>query len=132
VVPTAKADAANVAPIHKMASTILNNMGKVNALREKDAASVSVGTDSAFIGGGCCVHLSCEYMPESGMAADIGAVIVGVTDSENTSMLWAKIVEPKSEYEIKENIIATHPGAKLIVYTLNVIARVRWCEVFSC
>ncbi|MBN2035135.1 MAG: hypothetical protein JW768_00200 [Chitinispirillaceae bacterium] len=94
-----------------------------------------LGVGSAIIGGCCCVHLSIEYMPS---LASIGTsllspvVLVSVTDSEATTLTWQKSVDPESIYQIRENIIATRPGATLDVIVRNVIARVRWCEVFSC
>jgi aconitase B len=84
-----------------------------------------------FIGGGCCVHLSIEYMPDNPLAAVSGAVLAMVIDSEATILAWCKVVGAKSGYQIKENIITTYPGALLVAAAENVIARVRWCEVFS-
>lgn len=90
------------------------------------------GNGSAFIGGGCCVHLSVEYMPDNTLAPALGMVAVAVSDSDKTIMMWAKIVDAATGYQIQEDIITTHPGAKLMVVVFNVTARVRWCEVFSC
>jgi len=91
----------------------------------------------AVIGGGCCVHLSIEYMPipelrkkDLASAGDIATVSVNVIDSESTVLGWKKLVQPG--YHIKEGIITTHPGALLSLEVINAIARVRWCEVFSC
>ncbi|GAB4379494.1 MAG: hypothetical protein Kow0042_28950 [Calditrichia bacterium] len=91
-----------------------------------------IGTGSAFIGGGCCVHLSIEFMPTVKVANTPLGVVVTVQDSENTILGWGKVIEAGSGYEIKECIISTNPGAKLRVDVVNVTARVRWCEVFSC
>ena len=91
----------------------------------------------AVIGGGCCVHLSIEYMPipelmrkDLAAAGDVATVSVDVIDSESTVLGWEKLVQPG--YHIKEGIITTHPGALLSLKVINAIARVRWCEVFSC
>ncbi|MDD5673031.1 MAG: hypothetical protein PHC61_02620 [Chitinivibrionales bacterium] len=92
----------------------------------------SGGIGKAFIGGGCCVHLSIEYALENSISNTAGKVSVRVVDSENTSLSWGKYVPAQSSYQIKENIITTYPGAQLAVAVSNVIARVRWCEVFSC
>jgi len=92
----------------------------------------AIGLKHAFIGGGCCVHLSVEYMPEQIKNAPC-AVIVIVEDSENTLLAWSKKFDAaQSGYKIQEDIITTNPGAKLMVYVVNAVARVRWCEVFSC
>ena len=90
-----------------------------------------VGIGKTFIGGGCCVHLSIEYMPDNPLSAASGAVVVMVIDSDATVLEWGKTVGAQSGYQIKENIITTYPGALLAVEVQNVIARVRWCEVFS-
>ncbi len=87
-------------------------------------------SDTAIIGGGCCVHLSVEYM-HSQETATATAVAVKVNDSEGTTLAWAKKGFAPGYY-IKEGIITTNPGATLIVTVSNAIARVRWCEVFSC
>ena len=96
------------------------------------AAINTAGVQGAFIGGGCCVHLSIEYMPDNTLAPAAGAVAVIVADSDKTVMMWAKLVAATDGYQIHEDIITTHPGAKLTVVVVNVTARVRWCETFSC
>jgi hypothetical protein len=87
------------------------------------------GSGTAFIGGGCCVHLSVEYVP-TGTAN--GTVMVVVKDSNDTELAWLKSASPGLGYQIKEGIITTKPGATMTVLVVGAIARVRWCEVFSC
>ncbi len=91
----------------------------------------NVGTAVAFIGGGCCVHLSVEYMLVDALARSQGAVEVIVIDSHQTMMLWGKAILPQTHYEIHEDIITTYAGAELGLVVTNAVARVRWCEVFS-
>ena len=88
-----------------------------------------IGSASAFIGGGCCVHLSIEYAPAG--AAD-GLVGVLVQDSHDTQLTWVKRVAAGLGYQIKECIVTTKPGAHLTALAVGATARVRWCEVFSC
>lgn len=99
----------------------------VNASREKPIT----GSGDAIIGGGCCVHLSIEYMqllPDvEGATPDVR---VRVTDSSGAAMEWRKRFQ--TGYHVQEDIITTHPGALLEVRVADAIARVRWCEVFSC
>ncbi len=90
------------------------------------------GTGEAFIGGCCCVHLSVEYMPVSTGEGDESRVTVIVEDSEKTGMAWQQRTGPGSVYQVRENIITTKPGAHLVVEVDGMVARVRWCEVFSC
>ena len=87
---------------------------------------------TAIIGGGCCVQLSVEFMPAqpSPAAGTQCEVIVEVMDSEHCRMLWGKTFT--EGYHVKECIITTYPGAQLVVAVSNAIARVRWCEIFSC
>ena len=98
------------------------------------AANISgkLGTGKAFIGGGCCVHLSIEYTPLNAASTASAFVGVIVQDSEKTTLGWLKQVDPQDGYQIKECIVTTKPGAHVVVAVLNVTARLRWCEVFSC
>ena len=88
------------------------------------------GAASAFIGGACCVYLSIEYVPSSPTATS--QVIVLVEDGEGTMLGWGRKEQPGAGYTIKECIITTKPGADLSVAVMNMTARVRWCEIFSC
>jgi len=45
-------------------------------------------------------------------------------------LTWHKVFE--EGYHVKESIITTYPGAWLTVDVTSAIARVRWCEIFSC
>ena len=94
-----------------------------------DLLEGKAGIGTAFIGGGCCVHLSVEYMAPAN--ATNSTLVTLVQDSENTMLGWGKS-DVKPGYYIKEGIITTHPGAELSVVVLNMTARLRWCEVFSC
>jgi hypothetical protein len=94
------------------------------------AASADKAIDTAFIGGGCCVHLSVEYAPVVPTAQSV--IIIIVSDSEGTLLAWAKTEPPGSHYQVKENVVTTKPGATVLVAVSNATARVRWCEVFSC
>lgn len=92
---------------------------------------VAAGMESTVIGGGCCVHLSIEYMPLNplvDLTAFSGAMVI---DSESTVMLWGKYFNGDG-YHIKECVISTNPGAHLWVVSINSVTRVRWCEVVSC
>ncbi|HQR14238.1 MAG TPA: hypothetical protein PKW52_10635 [Nitrospira sp.] len=92
----------------------------------------SAGIGKAFIGGGCCVHLSIEYTPTNPASNQPALVFVLVRDSEGTLLAWVKQATAQDGYQIKEGIITTKPGAHVTVLVLNMTARVRWCEVFSC
>lgn len=92
----------------------------------------SAGIGKAFIGGGCCVHLSIEYTPTNPASNLPAIVLVMVQDSESTVLAWLKQASAHDGYQIKEGIMTTKPGAHLTVLVLNMTARIRWCEVFSC
>jgi len=100
------------------------------------AGEIAAGAADAVIGGGCCVHMSIEYMPNISInltnpANQSAAVLAVVVDSEGTVLAWGKFGAIEG-YHVKECIITTNPGAKLELIVINAIARVRWCEVFSC
>jgi hypothetical protein len=88
------------------------------------------GSAKAFIGGGCCVHISVEYAPMTPTAVSI--VMILVSDTEGTLLAWAKTEQPGGHYHVKENVITTKPGATVTLLAVNATARIRWCEVFSC
>jgi hypothetical protein len=94
------------------------------------AATPAVGAAKAFIGGGCCVHLSVEYAPVTPTSPSI--VLIVVIDTEGTFLAWGKLEPAGAHYQVKENVVTTKPGATVAVFVFNAIARVRWCEVFSC
>jgi hypothetical protein len=85
---------------------------------------------TAFVGGGCCVHISLEYAPITATAQSTVAIMV--RDTEGTVMLWEKIDPPGTHYQVKENVVTTKPGATILLFAVNATVRARWCEVFSC
>jgi hypothetical protein len=85
---------------------------------------------TAFVGGGCCVHISLEYAPI--VATTQSAVAILVKDTEGTVMAWEKLDPPGGHYTVKENVVTTKPGATITLVALNATVRARWCEVFSC
>jgi hypothetical protein len=89
----------------------------------------AMGLGSAFIGGGCCVHLSVEYTPTGTADGTVGLI---VKDSSDTELMWLKKAAAGLGYQIKEGVITTKPGATLALLVVGATARVRWCEVFSC
>ena len=105
------------------------NAAGYNLLAASRVGAGKIGLDKAFIGGGCCVHLSIEYTPAG--TAD-GTVAVLTQDSSDTELMWIKKVNAGLGYQIKEGIVTTKPGAHLTVLVVGATARVRWCEVFSC
>jgi hypothetical protein len=88
----------------------------------------ALGLQSAFIGGGCCVHLSVEYTPTGTADGTVGLIV----KESDTELLWMKKAAAGLGYQIKEGVITTKPGATLTVLAVGATARVRWCEVFSC
>lgn len=104
---------------------------RANTAAAADAAAApAVGTAKAFIGGGCCVHLSVEYAPVTPTSPSI--VLILVSDTEGTLLAWGKLEPAGAHYQVKENVVTTKPGATVTVFVFNATARVRWCEVFSC
>jgi hypothetical protein len=121
----AAADTGTLNLLRSRAISLSSNFSSVGTIDRKDAA-----TGMAFIGGGCCVHLSVEYIANN--PANPSAVEVIVQDSENTFLAWAKLEPAATPYRIHEGIITTKPGAKLLAVAVNATVRVRWCEIFSC
>jgi len=95
-----------------------------------DTNANALTSAKAFIGGGCCVHISLEYAPIVATAQSTVAIIV--RDTEGTAMLWEKVDPPGTHYQVKENVVTTKPGATIQLLAINATVRARWCEVFSC
>ncbi|HQU71776.1 MAG TPA: hypothetical protein PKV71_16175 [Calditrichia bacterium] len=102
----------------------------VSTRKNIQKVTTTIGSGSAFVGGGCCAHLSVEYMPQVPTA--LSTVFIGGVDSEGHMLLWGLWPDIYTGYKVKECIISTKPGARLMAITLNMTARIRWCEVFSC
>jgi hypothetical protein len=96
----------------------------------KAAVGKAVSSARSFIGGGCCVHVSIEYAPVTPTAKALVAVIV--VDTEGTTLAWLKVAQPGTQYQVKESVVTTKPGATITLFAVNATARIRWCEVFSC
>ena len=111
------------------ATIVLNNVQRLRQLATQRA--VAMGVQTAIIGGGCCVHLSIEYMPLSPLADMVSFSGAMVIDSDATVMLWGKYFNGDG-YHVKECVISTNPGAHLWVASINSVTRVRWCEIISC
>jgi hypothetical protein len=108
----------------------LSLLTRVSTAAANGTVALPAGTAKAFIGGGCCVHISVEFAPTSPTATATVAIVV--TDTEETLLAWEKKAQPGSPYQVKENVITTKPGATVAVLAMNATARIRWCEVFSC
>lgn len=93
-------------------------------------AAAAAAPATAFVGGGCCVHIALEYAPITATAPS--AVAILVRDTEGTVMLWEKINPPGTHYQVKECVVTTKPGATILLFAINATVRARWCEVFSC
>jgi hypothetical protein len=116
----------------KPAPAAANNTVAVNDNALAVNTGLTVGeSGTAIIGGGCCVELSVEYMPaDPTVSTQDLKVTVEVVDSEGCTLSWRKTF--REGYHVKQAIITTYPGAQLVVLVSGAIARVRWCEVFSC
>ena len=105
-------------------------LGAAAHLMSLAAAAPAAVPATAFIGGGCCVHIALEYAPITATAPS--AVAILVRDTEGTIMLWEKINPPGTHYQVKECVVTTKPGATILLFAINATVRARWCEVFSC
>lgn len=121
----AASDTGTLNLLRSRAMSLSENISVVGTVDRKDVA-----TGTAFIGGGCCVHLSVEYIANNPAKASLVEILV--QDSENTFLGWGKLEPAGTPYRIHEGIVTTKPGAKLFVAVANATARVRWCEIFSC
>jgi hypothetical protein len=119
--------AVGLAAAHLMSTPAAGTAGAAAAAPGAAAAAVPA---TAFVGGGCCVHIALEYAPITATAQS--AVAILVRDTEGTVMLWEKINPPGTHYQVKECVVTTKPGATILLFAINATVRARWCEVFSC
>ncbi len=94
------------------------------------AAAGNPATATAFVGGGCCVHISLEYAPITATAQSVVGILA--RDTEGTVLAWEKTDPPGTHYQVKENVVTVKPGATIVLLAVNATVRARWCEVFSC
>lgn len=125
IIFTADARAGGANLVGSLAAVHLAQAADANA-----AAANAPKPATAFVGGGCCVHISLEYAPVTATVQSTVAIIV--RDTEGTVMLWEKIDPPGTHYQVKENVVTTKPGATILLLAINATVRARWCEVFSC
>lgn len=122
---------AGIAAAHLMSSATVGVAGAAaTGATAAAAAAAPAAPATAFVGGGCCVHISLEYAPITATAPS--AVAILVRDTEGTVMLWEKINPPGTHYQVKECVVTTKPGATILLFAINATVRARWCEVFSC
>lgn len=110
------------------------SMKLINQLREGIViGQTPYGMQTTVIGGGCCVHLSMEYMPvlPAPLSVSLSMSAAMVMDSQGTIMGWGKFFTDGGHH-VKECVISTNPGAWLMVLSVNSVTRVRWCEIISC
>lgn len=97
-------------------------------LPQEVTVDASKSPKSTFIGGGCGVKLTLEYMPEEGAASP--AVKVDITEAGTTTS-WAEPAIPDG-YNVKSDFPKVAPGGKVTIEVTEAIARLRWCEVLEC
>ena len=92
--------------------------------------SVASGGPSAqaLVGGLTTVHLSLEYVVDSGATAP--AITVS-TASDGTTSSWEETT-PASGYHVKRHFLNIQPGTTVTVTATETAARLRWCETFCC
>ncbi len=92
--------------------------------------SVDAGStpQEVLIGGKCDVHLSLEYLADTGAAAP--SVDVKIT-SDGTTSTWSESPIP-SGYQVKSDFMTVKPGAKVALAVTEAIAKLRWCETICC
>ena len=81
-----------------------------------------------LIGGKANVHLSLEYLADTGAASP--SVKVTVTFDGSTSS-WSESPIPTG-YQVKGDFMTVQPGSKVVVDVTEATAKLRWCESICC
>jgi len=84
--------------------------------------------EEALVGGKCDVHLSLEYLVETGAPAP--QVTVTITSDGLTSTWNDTGIAPG--YHVKESFASAKPGSKVKLEVVDALARLRWCETICC
>jgi hypothetical protein len=92
------------------------------------AVDSSAATAQALVGGTSTVHLSLEYLVDSGASSPSIEV---TTASNGTTSTWQETA-PASGYQVKRDFLNIPPGTKVTIDATEAAARLRWCETFCC
>jgi hypothetical protein len=92
--------------------------------------SVASGGASAqaLVGGTAIVHLSLEYLVDSGASSPS---ITVTTASNGTTSTWQETT-PATSYQVKADFMNVQPGTTVTIDATEAVARLRWCETFCC
>ena len=92
--------------------------------------SVASGGPSAqaLVGGASTVHLSLEYLVDTGASSPSIKV---TTASDGTSSTWQETT-PATGYQFRRDFMNVPPGTTVTVDATEMAARLRWCETFCC
>lgn len=85
-------------------------------------------TQEALIGGSAIVHPTLEYLVKEGAAAP--QVTVTIT-ADGATTTWSESGIDVG-YHVKTDFAGISPGAVVQVDTVDVTARLRWCERLCC
>jgi hypothetical protein len=82
----------------------------------------------ALVGGATSIHMSLEYLVDSGASSPSIKV---TTVSDGSTSTWEE-TSPASGYQIKSDFITIQPGSTVTLDATETAARLRWCETFCC
>lgn len=85
-------------------------------------------TAQAFVGGATPVRLSLEYVVDDGASSP--SIKVTTVDDGSTAT-WEETA-PTTGYQVKNDFLNLHPGARITLDATEAAARLRWCETFCC
>lgn len=92
------------------------------------SVDASSSPQQAMIGGRCEVHLSLEYLADTGDGTP--SINVHVT-ADGTTSTWSESPIPPG-YQVKDAFMTVKPGAKVEVSVTQALAKLRWCETIYC
>lgn len=91
-------------------------------------ATTASTPQEVLIGGKGDVHLSLEYLADSGASAP--AVDIKI-ESDGTTSTWTESPIPTG-YQVKSGFVTVQPGSKVTLSVTEATAKLRWCEMICC
>ncbi len=96
---------------------------------ELSVSSGGADTAEALVGGASTVHLSLEYLVDSGASAP--SISVTAASSTGSTSTFTE-TPPATGYQVKRHFMNIEPGTKVTINATDATARLRWCESFCC
>ena len=91
-------------------------------------ATTASTPQEVLIGGRGDVHLSLEYLADTGASAPAVDIMI---EFAGTTSTWSESPIPTG-YQVKSGFVTVQPGSKETLSVTEATAKLRWCETICC